>query len=179
MSDLISRQAAIDALAKFVPYVICDESTESYMNGLTDAYNLICQLPSAQPEQHEGHWIPVHPMWWLDTCTDSYLLISPENVPIFQSVTCVDAEPVSLESIVHPQILDDTEKRYLSAVIKPFRDRVEYIEKTDTGCKREYCQIRVGFPNASNDIYFPEFRESDMYKGMEIGKKYTLEELGL
>ena len=55
MNDLISRQAAIDALAKFVPYAICDESTESYTNGLTDAYNLICQLPSAQPEPR---WIP-------------------------------------------------------------------------------------------------------------------------
>ena len=55
MNDLISRQAAIDALAKFVPYAICDESTESYTNGLTDAYNLILQLPSAQPEQR---WIP-------------------------------------------------------------------------------------------------------------------------
>jgi len=52
MDDIISRQAAIDALAKFVPYAICDESTESYTNGLTDAYNLICQLPSAQ------QWIP-------------------------------------------------------------------------------------------------------------------------
>ena len=51
MDDLISRQAAIDALAKFVPYAICDESTESYTNGLTDAYNLILQLPSAQPER--------------------------------------------------------------------------------------------------------------------------------
>ena len=51
MNDCISRQAAIDALAKFVPFAICDESTESYTNGLTDAYNLILQLPSAQPEQ--------------------------------------------------------------------------------------------------------------------------------
>lgn len=47
MSDLIYRQDAIDALAKFVPYAIDDMSTESYTNGLTDAYNLICQLPSA------------------------------------------------------------------------------------------------------------------------------------
>ena len=53
--DLIDRQAAIDALAKFVPYAIYDASTESYANGLTDAYNLICQLPSAQPETK---WIP-------------------------------------------------------------------------------------------------------------------------
>lgn len=55
MDDLISRQDAIEAIAKFVPYAICDESTESYTNGLTDAYNLICQLPSEQPEQR---WIP-------------------------------------------------------------------------------------------------------------------------
>ena len=55
MDDLISRQAVKDALAKLVPYAICDTSTESYTNGLTDAYNLICQLPSAQPEQK---WIP-------------------------------------------------------------------------------------------------------------------------
>ena len=59
--DLIDRQAAIDALAKFVPYAICDESTESYTNGLTDAYNLICQLPSAQPIVRccdcKHHWI--------------------------------------------------------------------------------------------------------------------------
>lgn len=58
MDDLISRQAAIDAIANFVPYAICDESTESYTNGLTDAYNLILQLPSAQPEPQ---WIPVKP----------------------------------------------------------------------------------------------------------------------
>jgi len=49
-NDLIGKRVAIDALAKFVPYAICDESTESYTNGLTDAYNLILQLPSAQPE---------------------------------------------------------------------------------------------------------------------------------
>ena len=53
MSDLISRQAAIDALAKFIPYAICDASTESYTNGLTDAYNLICQLPAVQPQHEE------------------------------------------------------------------------------------------------------------------------------
>lgn len=55
MSDLISRQDAIDALAKFVPYAICDDSTESYTNGLKDAYNLICQLPSTEPKT--GEWI--------------------------------------------------------------------------------------------------------------------------
>ena len=51
MDDLISRQDAIDAIAKFVPHAIYDESTQSYTNGLTDAYYLILQLPSAQPEE--------------------------------------------------------------------------------------------------------------------------------
>ena len=54
-NDCISRRAAIKGLAKFVPYPILDKSTESYMNGLTDAYNLICQLPSAEPKK--GKWI--------------------------------------------------------------------------------------------------------------------------
>ena len=48
--DTISRQAAIDAMAKFVPYAIDDDVTRAYTDGLTDAYNLVCQLPSAQPE---------------------------------------------------------------------------------------------------------------------------------
>ena len=65
MSDLISRQAAIDELGKFVPYAICDESTESYTNGLTDAYNLICQLPSAQPDLSQEYAKAVF-AWLLD-----------------------------------------------------------------------------------------------------------------
>ena len=65
MDDLISRQAAIEALAKFVPYAICDESTESYTNGLTDAYNLICQLPSAQPDLSQEYAKAVF-AWLLD-----------------------------------------------------------------------------------------------------------------
>ena len=76
-------------------------------------------------------------------------------------------------------ILDDVEKEYLSAVIKPFRDRVAYIVKADTGDKRGYCHIRVGFLNASDDIYLPSFHESTMYNGMKNGYAYSLEELGI
>lgn len=65
MSDLISRQAAINALAKLVPYAIYDESTESYTNGLTDAHDLICLLPSAQPELTEDWWKTDHGYMWL------------------------------------------------------------------------------------------------------------------
>ena len=70
--DTVSRQAAKDALAKFVPYAICDESTESYTNGLTDAYNLICQLPSAQPEWNNHTVACLLAELFDDTCACNY-----------------------------------------------------------------------------------------------------------
>lgn len=71
------------------------------------------------------------------------------------------------------EILDDVEKAYLSAVIKPFREMVEYIEKrTYTG--KEYIAIVI---KEDLNVSFPVFEK--MYKGMELNKKYTLEELGL
>ena len=95
-------------------------------------------------------------------------------IPIFQGIRSDDKEPVSLESIVHPQILDDAERRYLSAVIRPFRDKVEYIEKVD-GAREEYIYIQVN----RDWTILPRFKEGTMYKGMEPGHKYTLKELGL
>ena len=107
--------------------------------------------------------------------------VCKELVPIFQSIRFDDKEPTSLESIVHPQILDDAEKRYLSAVIKPFRNRVQYIEKMfeDHLLGDQDCYLFIRFNDGNYDMNFPVFRESIMYKGMERYKKYTLEELGL
>ena len=99
-------------------------------------------------------------------------------VPIFQSIRFDDKEPVSLESIVHPQILDDVEKRYLKGVIRPFRDRVWYIMKSFAVDKAN-CYIFIRFNDGSADMDFPVFSRSDMYKGMKICKAYSLEELGL
>ena len=80
--------------------------------------------------------------------------------------------------IVEKEILDEKEKEYLSAVIKPFRDRVEYIKKV--GGSWEFIEITI------NDKYFyfdcislPYFKKGTMYKGMELNKKYTLKELYL
>lgn len=96
-------------------------------------------------------------------------------VPIFQSVKSCD-EPVSLESIVHPQILDDVERKYLSAVIKPFRKKIKHIVKMRYD-KSEFIFIRVD--TSSLFVSMPYFDIGTMYKGMEPGHKYTLEELGL
>ncbi len=83
-----------------------------------------------------------------------------------------------LEEECDPKILTDKEKAYLSAVIKPFRDRVKYITKMDitySKSKREFICIRIN----RECMLFPKFARETMYKGMEANKRYTLKELGL
>lgn len=78
-------------------------------------------------------------------------------------------------------ILDDIEKEYLSAVIKPFRNRVICIIKNKC-LPDEYLRIHLKHytgKDANEIIYLPCFKNGLMYKGMEINKEYTLEELGL
>ena len=73
-------------------------------------------------------------------------------------------------------ILSDKEKEYLSAVIKPFWDKVKYIKKHTDESSYEY--IVIAFVNYER-LLFPSFKKSTMYAGMEKDKNYTLEELGL
>ena len=108
--------------------------------------------------------------WW----SVGYSDCACDYVPIFQSVRFDDKEPTSLETIVHPQILDDAERRYLSAVIRPFRDRVKYIKKVEGACE-EYIHIQLN----TDWAFLPHFRTGTMYKGMKPDHGYTLEELGL
>ena len=72
-------------------------------------------------------------------------------------------------------ILDDIEKDYLSAVIKPFRKRIKYIVIWYDSSE-QFLHIEL-----YNDEYvnFPNFKANTMYKGMEPNKQYTLDELGL
>lgn len=83
--------------------------------------------------------------------------------------------PVEYETIYEPkEILDDKEKEYLSYVIRPFRDRVKYIKKM---LGNDFF-IKINLTNYE-EIDFPYLKKDTMYKGMEIDKEYTLEELGL
>ena len=72
-------------------------------------------------------------------------------------------------------ILDEKEKEYLSAVIKPFRDQVISISKKSANYG-EFIGISI---DEAEDIYLPYFKKGTIYKGMELNKDYTLEELGL
>ena len=74
------------------------------------------------------------------------------------------------------EILDEAEKRYLKAVIRPFRARMKYVMKEDINyATKEYIRIDLG----REMINLPKFDSGSMYKGMKLNKGYTLEELGL
>ena len=79
-----------------------------------------------------------------------------------------------LNSECKEQILDKVERKYLSSVIGPFRDKVLYIQKASIGTDN----IRIGIKN-DNIINLPCFHKDTMYKGMKAWEKYTLEELGI
>ena len=81
-------------------------------------------------------------------------------------------------------ILSNAEKKYLSAVIKPFKDKVNFI------CKVNYYNnpevdvykaqhIVIGLNDNSPEVVLPLFKAGTMYKGMVAGHVYILEDLGL
>ena len=77
------------------------------------------------------------------------------------------------------KILNDAEKKYLSAVIKPFRDKVDFICKVNTLERYGTQRIDIGFTDESVDMELPIFESGTMYKGMKLGHSYKPEELGL
>lgn len=105
---------------------------------------------------------------------DESIIFSKEMTP---TETGTSAYNAWLEQEYKPPILDDVEKAYLSALIKPFRKDIKYITKKDFVIKaKEYLLIKMHDLSTAG---FPLFEKGTMYKGMEVDKKYTLEELGL
>ena len=74
-----------------------------------------------------------------------------------------------------PEPLDKVEKKYLSEVIRPFREEVTAIEKLEAPAGKEYILIIL----KDDSMSFPSFKKGRMYKGLELEKRYTPEELGL
>lgn len=106
--------------------------------------------------------------------SDKSTIFSKEMTP---TETGTNAYNAWLEEEYKPNILDDVEKAYLSAVIKPFRKNIMSITK-----KRSTTEEFI-FIELKRDVFYvfslPFFEKGTMYKGMEEGREYTLEELGL
>lgn len=74
-------------------------------------------------------------------------------------------------------ILNDTEREYLAAVIKPFRKEIASISKFQTWDESsQYIYIEM---KDSHIATLPVFPKGTMYKGMKDGRHYSLKELGL
>ena len=81
---------------------------------------------------------------------------------------------VRLTLEVEEPILDEEERKYLSDVIRPFRDRVDCIRKMNNS-EGDYITIYL----KTDYFCLPYFQKETMYKGLELDKEYTLEDLGL
>lgn len=91
------------------------------------------------------------------------------------SKTCAECRKENLEWLLSEhQILDDAEKRYLKGVIRPFKNEVLSIRKLSFVSEQIVIQMKSYI-----EIKLPCFEKGTMYQGMEDGKKYTVEELGL
>lgn len=77
--------------------------------------------------------------------------------------------------IQEKEILDETEKRYLKSIIRPFKDKIRRISKETTFGGEYYIYIDLD----GDSISLPSFKKGTMYNGMKDNKEYTLKELGL
>ena len=77
-------------------------------------------------------------------------------------------------------ILDEAEKRYLTNIIRPFKDQVIAIAKRSANYG-EFIDIMIdeGEIGDCGNIYLPYFKPDSMYKGMKVNREYTLDQLGL
>lgn len=121
----------------------------------------------------------------------THAIVGITDIKIYHGINCVYHKSYSVEEFTLRwitdfmkwleeecvlKILTDKEKAYLSAVIKPFREEVESIKKIDI---EEDEQLQLQIPNGLVIMDFPLFKKGAMYRGMEEGREYTLEELGL
>ena len=81
------------------------------------------------------------------------------------------------------QILTDDEKEIIKSmvnIIHKFGCEVNYVYKSE--CSNGYCFIGTTFKNivtGSRELIDSPYFNDDMFERMEIGKEYTLEELGI
>lgn len=118
-----------------------------------------------------------------DTLSGHKVEIFYKDKIIYERIYLVETSPKKitdffnwLEQEYKPPILDDVEKAYLSAVIKPFRKDVECIVKYMFSEEKEFLAISL---HNGEEMILPNFIRRTMYKGMKLRKAYTLKELGL
>ena len=101
---------------------------------------------------------------------------------LFSAIKWEDEEPTRIRDIYNPQVLDNAEREYLKTVLKPFHENVAYVEKVHyypmnggTSSSLAFLFIKLH----DGKLEFPNFDSGKMYLGMELNKKYKMDELGI
>ena len=75
-------------------------------------------------------------------------------------------------------ILTKQERNYLLSIVKPFKEKVQHISKLSSKDGESIC-IDIRYDWEEDSIMLPKFAAGTLYKGMEIGKEYSVKDLGL
>ena len=90
---------------------------------------------------------------------------------LFKNVTWENS-PIQFRN---DELLTYKEKEYLKFVFRPFASNTLYIQKAQSSNSMEYIRAVT----YSSTMVLPDFKKGTMYKGMKLGTKYTLKELGI
>lgn len=102
---------------------------------------------------------------YYDSPVEAYIAVRD-----FFNWLCEDASKKKVPTI------EQEEKTYLTNLIKPFKDDVISITKKANNRGYEWLSIVV---KQNEPLLLPGFEKGTMYKGLELDKIYTPEELGL
>ena len=99
------------------------------------------------------------------------------KTPLSETLNDILTDLYDVVKISEP-ILSETEKEYLSHVIKPFREKILHISKLSSEDGESIC-IDIRYDWEEDSIVLPKFAAGTLYKGMKIGKEYSIKELNL
>ena len=75
------------------------------------------------------------------------------------------------------ELLNEKERKFLTGFVELYRDKIIKIKKI--GIRNKDIEFVCLYIKNGPNIKLPIYKKGTMYKGMEIDKGYTLEELGL
>jgi len=108
-------------------------------------------------------------------CRDSYKDIYFVNISMFKHIfkgVTFENSPIRFRA----EVLDEVEKAYLKAALRPFKKRIAYVSKHN---EQKGTQFILAVLENNDRIVFPSFKADTMYKGMEVDETYSLEDLGI
>lgn len=117
-----------------------------------------------------------------DVCSINRLLLKKNIKGFCSGHSCAGCKERAIKWLLEEYkepVLDETEKEYLSALIKPFREKVQCISKWYES-NDYFIKITVLSNHSIEYICLPYFNlNCGMYKGMIPFREYNLKDLGL